>query len=125
MKTRTVLLVTGDSEDQDRYGRWLEDEGFDVLMCPGPGGPDYECVGGKTGTCALASGADMVLIDSSLASDDMGEGTSSSELVTIYTSLGLPVLEVATLRRDVAPPAAWLRWPTSRDELLAAVRSQL
>jgi len=125
MTATTVLVVAADREDRDQYGSWLEEEGFDVLVCPGPTAPAYNCVGGRTGTCALASGADLVVLDSSLPGDDLREGTSASELVTLYASLSTPVLEVATLRRDVAAPAGWLRWPPSRDELLAAARNQL
>lgn len=124
-QTKSVLIVSADSEARDLYGEWLEEEGFDVLNCPGPTAPSYICVGGRTGTCALAAGADLVLLDSSLPGEDIGYGTSTSELVTIYASLGKPVLEVAPLRREVAAPATWLRWPLSREELVAAVRSRV
>lgn len=124
-QTKSVLIVSADRSDRDRYGGWLEDEGFEVLSCPGPTAPDYVCLGGRTGSCALVSEVDLVLLDSSLPGDDMGYGTSTSELVTIYASLGKPVLEVANLRRDVAAPATWVRWPLSRDDLVAAVRIQL
>jgi hypothetical protein len=124
-RTKSVLVVSADTSDRDRYGGWLEDEGFEVLSCPGPTAPDYVCLGGRTGTCVLARTVDLVLLDSSLPGEDMGYGTSTSELVTIYASLGKPVLELARLRRDVAAPATWLPWPLSRDDLVAAVRIQL
>lgn len=125
MNTKTVLVVAADAEDRDQYGEWLEGEGYEVLTCPGPGRPDYTCVGGKTGTCALARAADLVVLDSSLPGDDLGEGTSGSELVTLYSALGKPVLSIATLHRDVAPPADWLRWPPSRKDLVTAARERL
>jgi CheY-like chemotaxis protein len=125
METKTVLVVAADSEDRDQYGEWLEDEGFEVLTCPGPRRPEYTCVGGKTGTCALARGSDLVVLDTSLPGDDLAEGTSGSELVTLYASLGKPVLAVATLRREAPQPAEWLRWPASREGLIASVRESL
>lgn len=125
MNTETVLIVAADPGDRERYGGWLEEEGFEVVFCPGPRAPGYTCVGGETGSCALAIGADLVVLDSALPTEDLGEGTSASELVTIYASLGKPVVGVATLRREIVPPANWVRWPPSREDLLAAVRSQL
>lgn len=117
----TVLVVAANAVDRERYGGWLEGDGYEVLQCPGPTAPDYHCVGGKSGTCALARGADLVILDSALPGDDLAEGTPASELVTIYASLGKPVLEVSSLARDVVPPASWLRWPPSREDLLRAV----
>jgi CheY-like chemotaxis protein len=125
MDAKTVLVVASDAEDRDRYGEWLEDEGFEVLTCPGPRRPDYTCVGAKTGACPLANGADLVILDSTLPGDDLGEGTSASELITLYTSLGKPVVGISTLRRDVTAPADWLRWPPSRKELVAAANEKL
>jgi hypothetical protein len=122
METKTVLVVSADPGDRDQYGGWLEEEGFEVLACPGPSRPGYVCVGGKTGTCALARCSDLVVLDASLPSDELAEGTSGSELVTLYTSLGKPVAAVSTLRSEAPPPAAWLRSPTSRAELIMAVR---
>lgn len=125
METKTVLVVAADAKDRDQYGSWLESEGFEVLACPGPRKPGYTCVGGKTGTCALARGSDLVVLDTSLPGDDLAEGTSGSELVTLYASLGKPVLAVASLRREAPLPAEWLRWPASRDDLVAAVHESL
>jgi len=118
---KTVLVVEADAEERDRYGNWLEDAGFEVLACPGPRGPTYTCVGGKTGTCALAKGADLVILDTSLPGDDLWEGTPATELITLYSSLGKPVVAVATLRSDIIPPGSWIRWPPLREELICAV----
>lgn len=125
MDNKTILVVAADKEDRDRYGEWLEDGGFEVLLCPGPRRPNYTCVGAKTGTCALARGADLVVLDTALPGEDLQEGTAASELVTLYSSLGKPVVAVSTLRRDVTPPAGWLRWPPSREDLVAAAQQQI
>ncbi|MGH2709890.1 MAG: hypothetical protein ACRDH9_01625 [Actinomycetota bacterium] len=125
MDTKTVLVIAAEAEDRDRYGEWLEDEGFEVLTCPGPRRPEYTCVGTKTGTCALARGADLVILDTALPGEDVREGTPATDLVSLYSSLGKPVFGIATLRRDVSSPAGWLRWPPSREELMGAVRWRL
>jgi CheY-like chemotaxis protein len=125
MDTKTVLVVAADEEDRDRYGEWLEGDGFDVLTCPGPRRPGYTCVGARTGTCALARGADLVVLDTSLPGDDLHEGASATDLVTLYTSLGKPVVAVAPLRREAPAPAGWLRWPPSREDLISAARGGL
>jgi hypothetical protein len=119
-----VLLVESNREDRERYGAWLEDDGIEVITCPGPSAPDYSCVGSRTGACPLTSRADVVILDAALESDALSEGTSASDLVTLYTSLGKPVVGMATLSREVPPPAHWLRWPPSAKELLAAVRER-
>lgn len=120
----TVLVVAAHQEDRERYGGWLEGSGHEVLLCPGPTAPDYRCVGGRSGTCALALAADLVILDSALPGDDLAVGTPASELVTIYASLGKPVLEVSTLAHDVMFPAEHLHRPLAREDLLSAVRSR-
>jgi hypothetical protein len=37
----TVLVVEADADERDRLGTVLERSGYDVVMCPGPVGPDY------------------------------------------------------------------------------------
>ena len=125
MSDKTVLVVASNEEDREQYGEWLEGEGYEVLSCPGPRRPDYTCVGSKTGTCALARGADLVVLDTSLPGDDLGEGTSANDLVTLYASLGKPVVAISTLRRDAPAQAGWLRWPPSPQDLKVAVRDGL
>jgi len=125
MDNTVVLLVESDPEDRDRYGAWLEEEGMEVVVCPGPSGPDFTCVGSRTGACPLATKADVVVLDASLPSDVFAEGASASDLVALYTALGKPVIGLATLARDVPPPAAFLRWPPSEKELVAAVRDRV
>jgi hypothetical protein len=88
----TVLLVRRDDEGRDLMGSWLEANGFDVMMCPGPAGPGYVCVGERTGRCPLAEAADVVAIDAGIESGDVPDGTSPYDLMALYRSLGLPVL---------------------------------
>jgi hypothetical protein len=125
MDNIVVLLVESDPDDRDRYGTWLEAEGMEVIACPGPSGPEYTCLGSRTGACPLASKADAVILDAALPGDVFAEGASASDLVTLYTSLGKPVIGLATLARDVPPPAGFLRWPPTEKELVAAVRDRV
>lgn len=120
-----VLLVEADAEDRRRYGAWLEEEGVEVVVCPGPTAPDYSCVGARRGACPLAAQADLVVLDTALPGDDLREGTSASDLVTLYVSLGKPVVGLSTLARDVPPPAGWVRWPPNAKDLLQAVRERV
>ena len=125
MDNTVVLLVESDPNDRDRYGTWLEAEGMEVIACPGPSGPEYTCLGRRTGACPLASKADVVILDAALPGDVFAEGASASDLVTLYTSVGKPVIGLATLARDVPPPADFLRWPPTEKELVAAVRDRV
>jgi CheY-like chemotaxis protein len=121
----SVLLVEPDAIDRDLYGGWLEDAGFEVVTCPGPGAPDYECVGGRTGFCPLAAGVDLIVLDVRLHSDLVGYGTSASDLLTVYRATGKPVL---ALDPETPSPAdaevTQLSRPLDRSDLLAAVSSK-
>ena len=67
METRSVLVVEHDDDERARIGRLLEREGFDVILCPGPGAPDYICAGGRGLPCPIAQDADVVVLDMRLA----------------------------------------------------------
>ena len=101
-----VLLIRGADEGRDLMGSWLEAEGYDVMVCPGPGAPDYTCVGERTGRCPLAEAADVVVLDGRLESGEVPDGTSPYDLLALYRSLDRPVLvlegeiEVADLLAD-------------------------
>jgi hypothetical protein len=88
----TVLLVQSDDGDRDLMRSWLEASGLDVLMCPGPVGPGYVCVGERSGRCPLAEAADVVVVDGRLESGEVPDGTSPYDLVVLYRTLGRPVV---------------------------------
>ena len=85
-KSTKVLLVEAETAERERLGDLLERAGFDVVECPGPSGPDYTCVGGREGRCALVEPADIVVLDLWLESDTMLCGTQSGELIGLYWS---------------------------------------
>jgi CheY-like chemotaxis protein len=124
MTNGQVLVVASKREDRERFGRWLEAGGFEVLSCEGPAASDLMCAGTRTGTCPFAPDADLVILDSALPGNHRAAGAAAGELINIYAALGKPVVEISTLSRDVMPPAGHLRWPPSRDDLLEAVRSR-
>lgn len=88
----TVLLVEADEGERERLGKALEDGGYQVIACPGPTAPDYRCIGGREGYCPLLERADVVVLDSWLTGDELGVGTSSDELLDLYTGAGRPVV---------------------------------
>jgi CheY-like chemotaxis protein len=90
-----VLLVEGDDAAREEFGRILEGAGHEVLLCPGPTGPDYTCVGTRGGRCALADGADAVVLDTRLRGDDLFGGATGWQLALAYRDQGLPLVALA------------------------------
>ena len=62
-----ALIVDRDPDLRDRVGGWLEDEGLDVVACPGPTAPEYTCIGSMDGHCPLAQEADLVVLEGEIA----------------------------------------------------------
>jgi CheY-like chemotaxis protein len=122
--TARVLVVGHDSEVRDRIGRWLEDDGLEVIGCPGPTRPDYTCVGSRTQRCPLAQAADVVILDLVLASDVMMEGTPAEALLIYYTWAAKKVVALnhggEQLHGD--DDVIFRPWPPERESLLEAVR---
>jgi DNA-binding response OmpR family regulator len=125
----SVLLVERSRGVRDRIGRWLEDAGYDVLGCPGPTAPEYRCVAGKGGSCPLVPGADAVVLDLSLESDAVLEGTSALDLLGYYLGSGLPVV---VLTHEDEPVHLFseenltiLSWPPDHREMVKTVRALL
>ncbi|MBA3691508.1 MAG: response regulator transcription factor [Actinobacteria bacterium] len=87
-----VLLVEADEDERIRLSDALERRRWRVVACPGPLGPDYSCVGGRTGACPLIDPADVVVLDLWLPGDDLLMGTSAVELLGVYVGSGTPVV---------------------------------
>jgi hypothetical protein len=90
-----VLLVEGDDGAREDLGRTLEAAGHQVLLCQGPSGPDYSCIGTRGGRCALADGVDAVVLDTRLRGDDLFGGTTGWQLGLLYRDRGLPLVALA------------------------------
>lgn len=120
----TVLLVEADAGERRRFGRWLEDDGFDLLTCPGPVEPDYTCIGGRTGACPLAAEASIVVLDMSLDSEAVVMGTAAEDLLGMYLLSGHPVVVLGSRGGEEIPgQLVRLRRHPRQDELLGAVLS--
>ena len=119
-----VLVVEADDEERERIASGLEQSGYDVSICPGPTGPDYTCVGSREGTCALASGASVIVLDMSLDSEAVMTGTAAEELLALYL-FGGKRLVVLGSHPGGEVPGQLVRLPRhpELDELTSAVRS--
>ena len=85
-----VLLVASPAEERALLGAWMEEEGLDVMTCPGPRGPG-PCVGMR-GHCVLAEAADAVVVDMHLADDELTEGFPAWQLLDVYLGLGVGIV---------------------------------
>src|SRR5437870_918833 len=119
-----MLVVERDADDRDRIGGWLEDDGYDVIGCPGPTRPDYTCVGSRTQRCPLAGDADVVILDLVLDGDVAMEGTPANALLMYYTWASKKVVALSHSGEFVhdEDDVILRAWPPERKGLLDAVR---
>ena len=120
----TVLLVESDAQERERLAAGLEDAGFDIMLCPGPSGPDYMCVGARTLECPLATGASVVVLDMRLDGDDVMEGAPAEELLNVYLLAGHRVIALGLQPHDEVPGRSirMHRHPEF-EELISAIRA--
>ena len=125
--TQTVLVVEPDVVERERLADALEEAGYEALLCAGPTGPDYRCIGSREGWCPLIDKADVVVLDLLLESDLTSEGASSKDLLHLYVSCGKPVVTLGP--SDGAEPSeqtrtvVHLHWLPETPALISAVRS--
>jgi CheY-like chemotaxis protein len=126
---RSVLLVEADPALRYRMGGWLERSGFEVLVCPGPSAPTYECLASCARPCALVKAADVVVLDLWLESDSVMIGTTATELLAHYLANDKPVVVIDPghdqLRPFMDEIAARVEWPPERRELVESVQVAL
>lgn len=120
----TVLVVEADPNERELFGSWLEDAGYRVLACPGPTEPDFTCVGDRTGTCPLATEADVVVLDMSTQSEGVGMGTASEDLLGLYLFADRRVVALGSRPgAEIPDQLIRRRRHPEREELVEAVRS--
>ena len=125
MPESRVLVVANDAVERDRIGDWLEGDGYGVLACPGPQGPDYTCLASSGAACPLATDADVVVLDLRLMSDEVMAGMPGWELMLYYMTQGKKVVALSSLDDTIQPTTddgvAVLPRPVSRDGVIEAV----
>jgi len=126
-RTERVLVVESDPQNRERYGQWLEENGFEVGTCPGPSAPDLTCVGSREGRCPLVDPADVVVLGLDLDSEIEQQGTSAFELLSLYTSADRPVVALGSdpglIRMFPERVVTGIPGPTTRAELVREVRA--
>ena len=121
-----VLIVESEDWLRDRLIPWVREAGFQVLSCPGPQGPDFDCAGASRYGCPLGEAADLIVLDLELESDLLVCGVAAWELLHYYRSLDKPVVVLTGFDDAIQPlpgdRIAVLRRPPDRDALVEAIR---
>jgi DNA-binding response OmpR family regulator len=121
-----VLVVESEDWLRERIIPWIREAGFEVLTCPGPQGPDFDCAGVSRNGCPLAESADLIVLDLELESDLLVCGVAAWELLHYYRSLDKPVVVLTGFGDAIRPlpgdRLAVLRRLPDRDELVEAIR---
>jgi CheY-like chemotaxis protein len=128
MAAPCILVVEGNEDDRAVISEWFEGAGYDdVMFCPGPGGPDYTCIGSNGAPCPLSTAADIVVVDLRLRSDEMLAGTPAWQLLLSYYEQGKRIVAISSEVNSVRPaPDEQLHIvhrPLERDRFLSAVNS--
>ncbi|TMD46333.1 MAG: hypothetical protein E6I86_12820 [Chloroflexi bacterium] len=125
---KTVLLVSPDGADRERFGGWLESGGIDPINCPGPHAPEFSCLGTSNCTCPLVGLADVAVLDIRRLPGLATPGRSGSRLLRYYLEHGKPVVLIADRYRKprFRPEQVFVLRPNpGRESLLLAVRAVL
>ena len=121
-----VLLVESEAWLREPIVPRVREAGFEVLTCPGPQGPDFDCAGPSMYGCLLGESADLIVLDLELESDLLLCGVAAWELLHYYRSLDKPVIVLTGFDDAIQPlpgnRIAVLRRPPDRDALVEAIR---
>ena len=121
-----VLVVESEDWLRELLVPWVREAGFEVLTCPGPQEPDFDCAGASRDGCPLGESADLIILDLALESDLLVCGVAAWELLHYYRSLDKPVVVLTGVGDAIRPlpgdRIAVLRRPPDRDALVEAIR---
>jgi len=121
-----VLVVESEKRLRELLIPWVCEAGFEVLTCPGPQGPEFDCAGASRYGCPIAEHADLIVLDLDLESDLLVCGVAAWELLHYYRSLDKPVVVLTGIGDAIRPlpgdRIAVLRRPPDRDALVEAIR---
>ena len=125
---KTVLLVSPDGADRERFGGWLESAGIDPINCPGPHAPEFSCLGTSNCACPLVGLADVAVLDMRRLPGLATPGRPGWRLLRYYLEHGKPVVLIADRYRKprFRPEQVFVLRPNpGRESLLLAVRAVL
>ena len=125
---KTVLLVSPDGADRERFGGWLESAGIDPVNCPGPHAPEFSCLGTSNCACPLVGLADVAVLDMRRLPGLATPGRPGWRLLRYYLEHAKPVVLIADRYRKprFRPEQVFVLRPNpGRESLLLAVRAVL
>ena len=102
----TVLVVSEDSGLQENLAQWLEDDGIEVMVCPGPRAPQFSCIGFRGQPCPLLGGADLVVVDLHPEPGLLLDRTRRCDLLKHYQGYGRRVVAVVEAGNNLDFPDA-------------------
>ncbi len=112
----SVLVVSSDPGLREQVAAWVDEAGYDVIMCPGPHPPDYRCIGLRGERCPLDAHADLTVLEPPSGGSGPGRPGRPG---------GRPVLVLADERTSEpqrkTAGAAFLERTAGRGALLASV----
>lgn len=128
MTSPSVLVVEPRPLDGRVFGTWLEEDGYtNVMICPGPGAPDYTCLATKSIACPLSNAADIVVVDMQQRSDDAMSGIPGWMLMLYYFDQGKRIVAITGPDDPVCPTEddriCVIRRPPTKTEFMRALRA--
>ena len=128
-ETLSVLVVSSDLGLREQVSTWVDEAGYDVVMCPGPHLPGRSCIGLRGEGCPLDAAADLTVLDLHPVGPALTDRSGRAALVELYQSGGRPVLvladELASEPQLAMSGAAILERTADRGEVLASIRELL
>jgi DNA-binding response OmpR family regulator len=124
-----VLVVSSDLGLREQVATWVDEAGYDVIMCPGPHLPGHGCIGLRGEQCPLDAGADLTVLDLHPLGSALLDQSGRAALVELYQAGGRPVLvladELSSETQVETAGAAVLERIAERGEVLASIRELL
>jgi hypothetical protein len=123
------LVVSSDTGLREQIAAWVDEAGYDVMVCPGPHLPGHSCIGLRGEPCPLDAAADLTVLDLHPVGSGLIDQTGRTALVEFYQVGGRPVLvladELSSEPQAETSGAAFLERTADRGPLLASVRELL
>jgi hypothetical protein len=123
MGTRpNVLIVTEDSSTLNRWGQWLESEGFTVSSCPGPHVVN-RCPRLDGSSCSLRQSADFAVVDiHPLGSGELYGGWAERACTKIPNDLRTVLVHEPHVDCTFAEESIHVGYRVSKESLMSAIR---